>query len=94
MEKIISLSSTKEFIPVPGAFTLAAETLGVTPQAVSQAWRRGKQERVMIEVIKASIDILERRKQERIQYADMLRKAAQLTGEANQAADAAINEAI
>lgn len=83
------MSNAKKFIPAPGAFTLAAETLGVTPQAVSQAWRRAKQEKVMTAVIKASIAILERRKEERRQYAAMLRKAAQLSQEVNQAADAA-----
>ena len=83
------MSNAKKFIPAPGAFTLAAETLGVTPQAVSQAWHRAKQEKVMTAVIKASIAILERRKEERRQYAAMLRKAAQLSQEVNQAADAA-----
>jgi hypothetical protein len=88
------MSNAKKFIPAPGAFTLAAKTLGVTPQAVSQAWHRGKREKVMTAVINASILIVDQKLDERREYAAAMRRAAWLAREVNQAAEAVINETI
>jgi len=88
------MSNAKEFIPAPGAFTLAAEMLGVTPQAVSQAWHRGTQKKVMTAVIEATIIIVNRKRDERREYAAAMRRAAKLAQEVNQAAEAAQNETI
>lgn len=78
-----SMSNAKKFIPINGAFTLAAKRLGVTPQYVAQCWKAGGPLRVIDAVIKASMEIAKRKREERREYAAMIRKAAQLADEVN-----------
>lgn len=77
------MSNAKEFQPEAGAFTSAAKKLGITPQAVSQAWKRGRPMRVMAAVVIASKEIRCRQERERRQYSEIIRKAAQLADEVN-----------
>lgn len=77
------MSNAKEFMPANGAFTLAAKRLKVTPQYVAQCWKCGGPLRVINAVIKASLEITNRKREERRQYSEMLRKAAQLADEVN-----------
>lgn len=83
------MSTAKEYTPAAGAFTLAAKRTGYTKQYVSQCWKAGRPLPIITAVITASVEIVNHKREERRQYAAMLRKAAQLSQEVNEAADAA-----
>lgn len=77
------MSNTKEYTPVSGSFTLAARRTGKTKQYISQCWKAGKPLPIITAVIKASIEIVNLKNEERRKYAEMMRKAAQLADEVN-----------
>lgn len=87
-------SNAKLYTPANGAFTLAAKRLNISRQYAHICWNVGKPMKVIDAVIQASKDIIAQKNEGRRQYIDAMRRAAQLTEEVNQAADAAINETI
>jgi fructose-1,6-bisphosphatase len=82
-------SNAKLYTPANGAFTLAAKRLNISRQYAHICWNVGKPMKVIDAVIQASKDIIAQKNEERRQYIDAMRRAAQLTEEVNQAAEAA-----
>lgn len=85
-------SNAKPYSPPRGAFSAAAKAMGKTRQEVWAGYNAG-QERYMVAVAEAAIDMEKKAAEGRRKYREMIKRAAELAKEVNlkTAADAAQN---